>query len=110
LRQSKLPRIDGRLLGLRARESARPTRQRRCSAGQKNEKDEKEGEEKERRTPPKKIEGLGDDAYWASNRFGGILYVLKGEAFISISVGGADSEQVKIDKSKTLAKKAIEHL
>lgn len=80
-------------------------------ASEKKEKGEKEaGEEKERRTPPKKIDGVGDDAYWASNRFGGILYVLKGEAVISVSIGGPDTEQTKIDKSKTLAKKAIEHL
>jgi hypothetical protein len=77
-------------------------------SAEKNEKGEKESrEEKERRTPPKKIEGVGDDAYWASNRFGGVLYVLKSDAFISISVGGTDSEQAKIDKCKALAQKAI---
>jgi hypothetical protein len=75
---------------------------------EKDEKEEKgQGEEKERRTPPKKIEGVGDDAYWAANRFGGVLYVLKGDAFISISVGGVDNEQTKIDKCKSLAQKAI---
>jgi hypothetical protein len=78
---------------------------------EKGEKGEKEGgEEKERRTPPKKIAGLGDDAYWAPNRFGGMLYVLKRDAFISISIGGPDPEQTKIDKSKALAQKAIDRL
>ena len=38
-------------------------------------------EEKEEGAPPKKISGLGDDAYWVSNRFGGILYVFKGGRF-----------------------------
>jgi hypothetical protein len=76
-------------------------------AGEKNEKREEEEEEKERRTPPKKIEGVGDDAYWAPNRFGGVLYVLKGDSFISISVGGTDNEQTKIDKCKALAQKVI---
>jgi hypothetical protein len=33
--------------------------------------------------------------------------VLKGDAIISISLGGADGEQVKIDKSKKLAAKAL---
>ena len=37
--------------------------------------------EKEQGPAPKKIGGLGDDAYWVSNRFGGILYVLKGGRF-----------------------------
>jgi len=80
-------------------------------ASEKKEKGEKEaGEEKERRTPPKKISGVGDDAYWVPNRFGGTLYVLKGEAFISVSVGGTDPEQAKIDKCKALAQKAISRM
>jgi hypothetical protein len=67
-------------------------------------------EEKEEGTPPKKISGLGDDAYWVSNRFGGILYVLKGDAFISISLGGTDDEETKIKKSKVLAEQALQRL
>src|SRR5262249_34521317 len=34
------------------------------------------GDEKERGSAPKKIEGLGDDAYWVGNRSGDMLYVL----------------------------------
>lgn len=79
-------------------------------AGGEKEKEEHEREEEKERTPPKKIEGLGDDAYWSSNRFGGMLYVLKGDAFFSISVGGADTEQVKLEKCKTLAQKALERM
>ena len=60
--------------------------------------------------PPRKIAGVGDEAFWVPNRFGGTLYALKGEAFISISIGGSDSEQVKIDKSKKLAAKALRGL
>jgi hypothetical protein len=67
-------------------------------------------EEKEESAPPKKIDGIGEEAFWASNRFGGILYVLKGDAFISISLGGTDNEQTKIDKSKALAQKALQRL
>ena len=67
-------------------------------------------EEKEEATPPKKISGLGDDAYWVSNRFGGILYVLNGDAFISISLGGTDNEETKIKKSQTLVQKALQRL
>jgi hypothetical protein len=50
---------------------------------------------------------MGDEAYWAPNRFGGVLYLLRGDAFISISVGGTDPEQTKIDKCKALAQKVI---
>jgi hypothetical protein len=36
-----------------------------------------------------------------------MLYVLKHDAFISISVGGPDNEQTKIDKSRAPAEKAL---
>jgi hypothetical protein len=49
-------------------------------------------------------------AFWASNRFGGVLYVLKGDAFISISLGGTDKEEAKLEKSKALAQKALPRL
>jgi hypothetical protein len=39
-----------------------------------------------------------------------MLYVLKGGAFISVSVGGPDKEEKKIDKSKALAEKALQRL
>src|SRR5207249_5572051 len=80
------------------------------------DKDEKaterkeEKEEKEESIPPKKIDGIGDEAFWASNRFGGVLYILKGDAFTSISLGGTDDEDTKIKKSKTLAQKALQRL
>ncbi len=67
-------------------------------------------EEKEESVPPKKIDGIGDEAFWASNRFGGVLYVLKGDAFISISLGGTDDEETKLKKSKALAQKALQRL
>jgi hypothetical protein len=67
-------------------------------------------EEKEESVPPKKIDGIGDEAFWASNRFGGVLYILKEDAFISISLGGTDDEETKLNKSKALAQKALQHL
>lgn len=70
----------------------------------------KSGDEKEQAPGPKKITNLGDDAYWAGNRFGGTLYVLKGDAFISIGVGGTDGEETKLKKSKSLAQKALQRL
>ena len=70
----------------------------------------KSGDEKEQGSAPKKIEGLGNDAYWVGNRFGGMLYVLKGDAFISIGVGGTDDEDTRLKKSKALAEKALQRL
>jgi hypothetical protein len=78
-----------------------------------NERDEKAATKKgkeEKESPPKKITGLGDEAFWVSNRFGGILYILKGNAFISIGIGGTDDEDTKLEKSKVLAQKALQRL
>jgi hypothetical protein len=60
--------------------------------------------------PPKKIDGIGDDAFWSPNPVGGAIYVLKKDVFIRISVGGRDNEEGKLDKSKALARKAIDRL
>ena len=60
--------------------------------------------------PPKKIDGIGDDAFWSPNRVGGAIYVLKKDVFIRISIGGHDKEEVKLDKSKALARRAIDRL
>ena len=67
-------------------------------------------EEGEEGTPPKKMDGVGEEAFWAGNRVGGALYVLKGDVFIRISVGGPDNQEKKIEKSKTLAQKALGRL
>jgi hypothetical protein len=67
-------------------------------------------DEKEQGVPPKKIAGLGDEAYWVNNRFSGVLYILKGDAVISIGIGGTDDEEAKLEKSKALAQKALQRL
>ena len=86
------------------------------------EKPEREGDEEEkaknlrsneqegRGQPLKKVEGLGDSAYWSAGRVGGSLYVLKGHVFVRISVGGLDSDEERLEKTKTLAKKALSRL
>src|SRR6266540_3466970 len=81
--------------------------------GNDHERNEQTGtkeEEEEKGPPPKKISGLGDVAFWVSNRFGGILYILKGDDFISIGIGGTDDEDIKLEKSKALAQKALQQL
>ncbi len=67
-------------------------------------------EDEEEGRPPKKIEGIGDGAWWTANRIGGALYVLKGNVMIRIGIGGPESEESKLDKSKALAAKAISRL
>jgi hypothetical protein len=78
---------------------------------EKNEGLKGSGREEEKNArPPKKIEDVGEEAFWSGNRFGGALYVLKGDVFIRVSVGGPDNEETKIEKSKTLAQKALSRL
>ena len=79
---------------------------------EKKESLNKQRGEEEEGVPPKKIPGVGDEAYWSGNRVGGALYVLskKKNAMVRVSVGGADTEEAKIDKSKQLAAKALERL
>jgi hypothetical protein len=75
------------------------------------EKSEKAGKEEEKEsTPPKKIEAIGEEAYWTSTRVGGVLYVLKNDAYLRISVGGADSDENRLKKCKALAEKALPRL
>lgn len=67
-------------------------------------------EEREKSAAPEKIAGVGDEAFWAGNRFGGELYVLKGNNYIRISVGGAGDQASKVKKSKELAEQALKRL
>lgn len=71
---------------------------------------EKKEEEKEEGKGPEKIDGLGDEAFWTGSRVGGALYVLKGNSFIRISVGGAGDRTEKIEKSKALAQSVLKRL
>ena len=77
------------------------------AVGEGKESSERNEENKNIPPPPKKIDGLGDGAFWASDFAGGALYVLKGNVFIRIRVSGSEAEEVKIDQSKALAAKAL---
>jgi len=78
--------------------------------GRKEKEREGEEGELEEGAPPRKIAGLGQEAFWFSSPIGGVLYVLKGDHYIRISVGGKGTSEAKLNKSKVLAKKAIAKL
>lgn len=67
-------------------------------------------EEESKSSPKEKITGLGDEAFWAPQRFGGALYALKGNIYINITVGGPGDQATKIQKSKALAEIVLKHL
>lgn len=68
------------------------------------------GEEEEEGAPPQKVSGVGDEAYWTASRVGGALYVLKGNTYLRVSIGGSSDQASQIKKSKTLAQKALARL
>jgi hypothetical protein len=73
--------------------------------------DKKRGEEEEEEgAPPQKVSGVGEEAYWVGNRIGGALYVLKGDAYLRISIGGPPDPAAKIRKSRSLARRALTRL
>jgi hypothetical protein len=78
--------------------------------GDEEKKESLREQDEKKSVAPKKIEGLGDAAFWTANRMGGALYVLKNKVFIRISVGGPEKEEVRIDRSKALARKALSRL
>ena len=67
-----------------------------------------EGEEGARK--PRRIEGLGEDAYWVGTPVTGALYVLQGNNFVRISVGGVGEESARIEKSRVLARAVVKRL
>ncbi|MBV9928117.1 MAG: hypothetical protein JOZ96_24070 [Acidobacteria bacterium] len=72
---------------------------------------ERRGEEKEEgERPALPVKGVGDQAYWAGNDKTGVLYVLKGDSFLRVSVGGPEGQQAKIEKMKELARRALKRL
>jgi len=78
------------------------------AAGQGAKKPESEDEAEARK--PRRIEGLGDEAYWVGTPITGALYVLQGDNFVRISVGGVHEESVRIEKSKVLARAVVKRL
>ena len=83
------------------------------SKGDKKEEKKKpaakrEGDEES--APLEPVRGIGDEAFWSASRVGGALYVLKGNNYLRISVGGKGDSEAKLKKSKTLAQKALRRL
>ncbi len=85
-----------------------PVEEEKPVAGKAPKKAEVDREEELRK--PRPIDGLGEEAYWVGNPISGALYVLKGNAFFRISVGGEKDESVRIKKTEALAQKVLKRL
>ncbi len=69
---------------------------------------ESEAEEDARK--PRPVPALGEEAFWVGNPVSGALYVLQGNLFLRISVGGVPKESTRIAKSKSLASAILRRL
>jgi hypothetical protein len=72
--------------------------------------DEAEEKAEAMKHPPKRVRGVGDDAYWVGSRIAGSLFVRKGDAYVRVSPGGSGTEDEKIARAKDLAKRALRRL
>jgi hypothetical protein len=59
---------------------------------------------------PKVVTGVGEKAYWVGNDKVGALYAFDRGRIVRVSVGGLDTEETRIQKSKTLVGKALKRL
>ncbi len=60
-----------------------------------------------KRRPPDPVEALGEEAFWVGDPVAGSLYVLTGEVFLRISVGGAPDDKTRRERSIALAQRAL---
>lgn len=67
-------------------------------------------EEEEEGANIERVNGVGEAAYWVKTGPSAALYVLKKNQFIILSIGGGDPEPVKLQKTKSLAQRALKRL
>lgn len=65
---------------------------------------------RKKKEPPMPVAGLGDEAFWVGDPVTGALYVMKGEVFLRVSVGGPPDQTGKIKRAKALASHALKRL
>ena len=94
------------------REFWRDTFHRDGESEKERERDKKAREEEEEgeAAPPLQVAGVGDEAFWVASRVGGALYVLKGDRYVRVAIGGTGSRNDQIQKSKNLAQKVTSRL
>ena len=98
--EERFASAEGRGKGERERERERE----RAKTAARGEEEEEEG------APPEKVKGIGDEAFSVGNAKIGALYVLKGDKFLRISVGGSRSQPERISKMKALAQYVLKRL
>ena len=57
-----------------------------------------------------RVEGLGDEAFWAEGVRQGALYVRRGQTLLRVAVGGDEGKEAKMTKLRLLVSKALGRL
>ncbi|HZW88212.1 MAG TPA: hypothetical protein VFF12_03970, partial [Myxococcaceae bacterium] len=57
-----------------------------------------------------RVEGLGDEAFWAEGARQGALYVRRGQTLLRVAVGGDEDKKAKMTKLRLLVSKALGRL
>jgi hypothetical protein len=73
-------------------------------------KEREEREQKAREVHGVEVSGIGEDAMWTGNRVSGALYVRTSNTILRISLGGTGAPEVKLERAKLLARRAIQRL
>ena len=89
----------------RERESERE-RGRKGETAKEREREREEEREREAKKP-RRLKGIGDEAYWINTNANSTMYVFKKDKLLRISIGGSDPEDARMKKIKTLALKAV---
>ncbi|HEV2881809.1 MAG TPA: hypothetical protein VGX24_11080 [Pyrinomonadaceae bacterium] len=92
----------------REREAER-ARERKGETKSEREREREEEREREAKTP-RRLKGIGDEAYWVNTNANSTMYVFKKDTLIRISIGGADKEEERMKKIKSLAERALARL
>ena len=103
--EAETPRTHWKQMFFRAMEKGRE-KEEEAESGEKADPEKA----REAAARPRRISGVGDEAFWDGSSLGGGLFVLKGDAYFRLSVGGPDNETVKIEKLKRLARRALPRL
>ena len=74
-----------------------------------DEQDVEEGKSKERRKPPERLEGIGDEAFWVDTGRDSALYVLFDSKLLRLSLGGDAKQADKRKNAISLAQEVIKN-
>jgi hypothetical protein len=77
---------------------------------EKERERQRQAEREREAEKPRRLKGIGDEAYWITTDANSTMYVFKKDTLLRISIGGTDGEAARLKKIKTLAEKALSRL